>query len=38
MAKKMKNMATKELKQDLEQCSTIAVVGATIAVAILEQL
>ena len=30
-------MATKELIQNLEQCSTIAVAGATIAVAIREQ-
>ena len=32
-----KNMAIKELKQNLEQCSVVAVAGATIAVAILEQ-
>ena len=30
-------MATKEVKHDLEQCNVIAVAGATIAVAILEQ-
>ena len=29
--------ATKELKQNLKQCSAIAVAGATIAVAILKQ-
>ena len=32
-----KNMATKEVKQNLEQCSAVAVAGANIAVAILEQ-
>ena len=31
-------MATKEVNQNLEQCSAIAVAGATIAVVILEQL
>ena len=30
-------MATKEVKQNLEQCSVIVVAGATIAVVILEQ-
>ena len=30
-------MATKQVKQNLEQCSAIAITGATIAVAILEQ-
>ena len=30
-------MATKEVKQNLEQCSVIAVAGATIVVAVLEQ-
>ncbi|GAY47401.1 hypothetical protein CUMW_104290 [Citrus unshiu] len=38
LAKRRKNMATKELKQNSEQCSAIAVARATIAVAILEQL
>ncbi|KAH9743430.1 hypothetical protein KPL70_003294 [Citrus sinensis] len=42
MAKRRKNMATKEVKHNLEQCSVIVVAGATIAratiaVAILEQ-
>ncbi|KAK9211920.1 hypothetical protein WN943_001298 [Citrus x changshan-huyou] len=37
MAKWRKNMATKEVKQNLEQCSAVAVEGEPIAVAILEQ-
>ena len=33
----MKNMATKEAKLNLKQCSARVVTGAAIAVAILEQ-
>ncbi|KAK9192650.1 hypothetical protein WN944_003343 [Citrus x changshan-huyou] len=37
LAQKMKNMATKEVKPNLKQYSARVVVGAAIAVAILEQ-
>ena len=36
LARRRKNMATKEVKHNREQCSIIAITEATIAVAILE--
>ena len=37
LAQKIKNMATKEVKPNLEHCSAVVVAKVAIAVAILEQ-